>query len=64
MCGIVYFLGKVIKNDVLALIVQIVSGAAIYIALSIISKNESYIYLKDYIKARLGREKLSNETEQ
>ena len=55
MCAAVFGLGIVIRNNVIALVVQCVVGALIYIGLSIVSKNDSFIYLKDTILRKLGK---------
>lgn len=54
MCIPVYWLGTVIKNDVICLIVQILTGGILYLLLSVATKNESFLYLKLLISKRLG----------
>lgn len=53
--GTVVFIGKLISNNLLCLIVQVVIGAVIYIELSIVTKNESYLYLKNMIFRKLNK---------
>ena len=55
MSAIVYALGKIITNNVVALVVQVLTGAAVYIALSVITKHESFLYLIQFIKSKLHR---------
>ncbi len=54
MCGVVYFVGRVVQNHLLALIIQVILGIIIYVGLSILTKNDSFLYLKDLIFAKLG----------
>ena len=51
----IIFLDRLIKNNALCLTVQILVGGIIYIILSAISKNESFIYLKDILKHKIIR---------
>ena len=55
MSAIVYAIGKIITNNVVALVVQVLTGAAVYIALSVITKHESFLYLIQFIKSKLHR---------
>lgn len=48
-------LERVIKNNALCLTFQILVGGTIYITLSAISKNKSFIYLKDILKHKIIR---------
>lgn len=53
MCCIVYFIGNYVPNDVLGLITQIVVGGVLYLVSSIITKNDSFIFLKNMIINKL-----------
>lgn len=55
MCIVVYFIGKIIPQDIICLVVQIVVGGAIYLGLSIMTKNESFMFLKNMIVGKLKR---------
>lgn len=46
---IVYLLRFAISNDLILLVVQIITGVMVYIGLSLLTKNESFLYLKDMI---------------
>jgi hypothetical protein len=46
MSCVVYGLGFAVKNNLICLVMQILVGCVIYIGLSVITKNDSYIYLK------------------
>ncbi len=46
----VYFIGKIKLNILALLIIQVMSGGIIYIVLSFICKNESFIYLLEIMK--------------
>lgn len=46
MCVFMYGVDMVISHDLFAFVAQIVVGIMIYFILSIVSKNDSYIYLK------------------
>ena len=48
-------LERVIKNNALCLTFQILVGGTIYITLSAISKNKSFMYLKDILKHKIIR---------
>ena len=52
MSVIVFFVGKLISNNLVCLVTQVILGGIIYIGLSIVSKNESYLYLKKIIVRR------------
>lgn len=55
MCAGVYYIGLIIHVDVICLIVQVVVGGAIYVGLSIATKNESFYYLKNMIVGKVKR---------
>lgn len=57
MCAIVFGLGLLIKNNIVALIIQCIVGVLVYLGLSIVSKNDSFYYLKDTLKKKLGKGK-------
>lgn len=57
MGGIVLLLGRLRISACLLLMLQILTGAAIYVCLSIITKNENFGYLLDTIKQGLMRKK-------
>lgn len=45
----VVLIGKMVDNKYLQFIIQIVSGGIIYLLLSVMTKNESYLYLKNFL---------------
>lgn len=51
---IVYLIGFLNISLLLSLVLQIVSGGIIYLILSIITKNDSFIYLINILKSRKG----------
>lgn len=53
MGSCVYLIGKLISSPILGLIIQVLSGAAIYILLSAILKNKSFIYISNILKEYL-----------
>ena len=55
MCVVVYLIGKIIPRDIICLTVQVVVGVSIYLGLSIMTKNESFIFLKNMIVGKLKR---------
>lgn len=55
MCAVVYLIGRIIPGDIICLAVQVVVGGAIYIGLSIMTKNESFMFLKNIIVGKLKR---------
>lgn len=55
MCVGVYSLGYFIKNDIVCLVLQIVAGVGIYIGLSRVSNNKTYLILKKMICEKIGR---------
>ncbi len=50
MLASVYCIGIIVHNEILALVIQIVSGMVVYIGLSALFKIESFIYLFDILK--------------
>lgn len=46
MAMIVYMIGLLINNHLVCLVIQVIVGGLIYIISSIVTRNESYIYLK------------------
>lgn len=54
----VYFIGNMIHNPLIALLLQIPSGVLIYILLSIVTKNRNYIYIYEIMKDFSGRRKV------
>ena len=46
---IVYFIGLVVYNDILCLFTQVAVGGIVYLSLSIVTKNDSFIYLKNML---------------
>lgn len=48
-------IGNLIRNDMICLMIQVVTGGTVYIGLSIISNNKSFIYLKDMLKHKIAR---------
>ncbi len=55
MAAAVYFIGLLNINTVLLFIIQILSGAIIYILLNYVTKNPSFSYVLDYAKKFLSR---------
>ena len=53
MCVIVFFVGGLISNNLVCLVTQVILGGIVYIGLSIITKNESYLYLKKIIVGKV-----------
>ena len=50
MGGVVYFIGIILQfNDLIVLLLQIMFGIAYYIIISMLTKNESYIFVRDMI---------------
>ena len=54
MGGFVYFIGYLNLPILVSLVVQILSGGIIYLILSILTKNDSFIYLINILKSRKG----------
>lgn len=57
---IVYFEKMLPVNILLLLIIQMVSGVLIYLGLSIISRNDSYLYLKKFGLEKINYKKMNN----
>lgn len=53
MCVTIFFVGRLISNNLVCLVTQVVLGGFVYVGLSIISKNESYLYLKKIIVGKV-----------
>lgn len=54
MGGFVYFISYLNLPILVSLVVQILSGGIIYLLLSILTKNDSFIYLINILKSRKG----------
>lgn len=54
MSIIVYVVGLMISNNVICLIVQILTGILVYFGLSIITKNESFFYLVKIVTSKIA----------
>ena len=54
MGGFVYFISYLNLPSLVSLVVQILSGGIIYLILSILTKNDSFIYLINILKSRKG----------
>lgn len=54
MGGFVYFISYLNLPILVSLVVQILSGGIIYLILSILTKNDSFIYLINILKSRKG----------
>ena len=57
MGGFVYWIPYVCHNYLISFILQVVLGIAVYVFLSAISKNESYVYLIQVIKCKFINER-------
>lgn len=55
MCIAVYYIGKMITNQLLALSIQIIIGVLIYITLNVLIKNENIIYIYNMVKGYRGK---------
>lgn len=53
MVCVVYLIGLLINNNLICLIVQVLGGIVVYVGLSIITKNESFNYLKRMILSKI-----------
>ena len=53
MGGVVYFIGTISINVWILLMLQIISGAAIYLGLSMITNNEAYSYVRNMIRQKI-----------
>ena len=51
----VVIIGNLIENNIVCLFTQIITGGIVYIGLSIISKNKSFVYLRDMLKYKIVR---------
>ena len=51
----VYFIGLIKMHVILSFVVQVISGVAIYVVLSVITQNKNYKYLLNMIKSFLKR---------
>jgi hypothetical protein len=47
--------GFLVENTLIALIMQVFIGGVVYVALSIITKNESFGYLKELVTCKFKR---------
>ena len=54
MCAAVWGIGKLIPSAWPCLITQVIVGAGIYVGLSILTKNDSFLYLKNMIQGKLS----------
>lgn len=63
MCVIVYFVGFINLPSILLLVIQVFVGFAVYLLLSIVTKNDSFIAIKDQICKLLktNRKEKNNE---
>ena len=52
MAAMVYLVGRIDMNVYALLAIQTVTGVALYIAMSIVFKNESFYYILDFIKEK------------
>lgn len=50
MLIVIYGIGFLITNNLICLIVQVFTGGIVYIGISFLTKNESFMYLKNIIK--------------
>lgn len=50
MCACVYLSSILADNSIMGLIIQIMTGLTVYFLLSLITKNESFIYIRNTIK--------------
>lgn len=55
MCVCVYLIGKIISVDAVCLVVQVIAGGIIYLLLSIITENDSFLYMKNILANKLRR---------
>ena len=55
MCVFVYLIGKIISVDAICLTVQVITGGILYLVLSIVTKNDSFIYMKNIFANKLRR---------
>jgi len=52
MCAAVTLVGRLELGTFVALVLQIVTGVAVYVLLSVITRNESFRYLLKLLKSR------------
>lgn len=57
MSIIVYLIGKIISVDTVCLAVQVIAGVTLYLGLSVVTKNDSFIYLKNMLANKLRNNK-------
>ena len=55
MATVVICVGFLVENTLIALIMQVFIGGVVYVALSIITKNESFGYLKELVTCKFKR---------
>lgn len=55
MCVFVYLIGKIISVDAICLTVQVITGGILYLVLSIVTKNDSFIYMKNIFANKLKK---------
>lgn len=59
---IVWYIGKIIDSSYIALVVQILTGGAIYVMLSIVLKVDSFYYTRSIIMELFGKRKHKKQT--
>ena len=59
-CGAVLLVGMLHINDAVLLILQIVTGVAVYLGVSIIIKNSSLFYILNFVKSQVRRKHEKN----
>ena len=59
-CGAVLLVGMLHINDAMLLILQIVTGVAVYLGVSIIIKNSSLFYILNFVKSQVRRKHEKN----
>ena len=52
---LVYGEGFLIENNLLCLIVQVLTGSLVYVVLSVLTKNEAFFYLKSILLSKVRR---------
>lgn len=52
---LVYGEGLLIENNLICLIVQVLTGGFVYLGLSVLTKNESFLYLKNTLLSKIRR---------
>jgi len=52
MAIVVYLIGHLITNDIICLLVQMITGVIVYILLSIMLKNDNFLYIIKMVKSR------------